>query len=492
MSHASLPGMCWRLPSISSNLSRSTTMSALRLNKLSLLFLLVVFLIPVTGVHAQSTDPGPTYIVQPGDTLNQIAEQFGVSLDDLISINNIQDANLISEGTSLVIPGLEGISGVLTSQTVHLGETLDTLLKSYKIPKDLFLRLNRITSPSELYVGSNIIVPVSNQDSVIGYFASLTNGMTLQELGARKGVNPWVLILANQAETTWSFLPFDHIFIETKSQAEVESIISPLITSIEIAPLPLIQGATVEIIINSPHQLTITGSLNGFQLHFFPNSEGQYVALQGIEAMAVIGLVPLRISGQSSTAESFSIDQMLLLESGGFLQDPPLYVESETIDPAITEPEEELIRNTVAPITDTRKWNSQWLPPLDDITCIKSAYGNRRSYNGSDYIYFHAGIDYGVCAQSLDIYASAPGTVVYVGNLTVRGNAVIIDHGWGVYSAYYHQASIAVSVGDQVQQGQVLGTVGATGRVTGYHLHWEVWVNGVQVKPSDWLDNIYP
>jgi murein DD-endopeptidase MepM/ murein hydrolase activator NlpD len=453
---------------------------------------LLILALPVRPVEAQSTAAGPTYVVQPGDTLDQIAEKFGVSLEDLVSVNNIADANLIAVGTSLVIPGLEGINGVLTAKNVQLGETLDTLLKSYKISEDLFLRLNRVTSPSELYVGSSIIVPVANQDSQIGYFASLAFDETLLELCAQKNISPWQLILSNQADSEWDFLPSDHIFFETKSPSDVQSIVSPLITSIDLEPLPLIQGATVEIKIDTPHEMTLSGSLNGFPLQFFPNGQGQYVALQGIEAMATIGLAPLQINGRTPEGDTFSIDQMLLLESGNFPKDPPLYVENDTIDPAITGPEDQQIRTVISPATAARMWNSQWSPPLDDVSCIKSGYGNRRSFNGSEYIYFHSGIDYGVCAPSLNIYAVAPGIVVFVGDLTVRGNAVIIDHGWGVYSAYYHQAATAVNVGDSVQQGQIIGTVGATGRVTGAHLHFEVWVNGVQVQPLDWLANTYP
>ncbi len=74
----------------------------------------------------------------------------------------------------------------------------------------------------------------------------------------------------------------------------------------------------------------------------------------------------------------------------------------------------------------------------------------------------------------------------------VRGNATFIDHGWGVYTAYYHQKEIDVAVGQQVQAGQLIGQIGATGRVTGPHLHFEVWVNGIQVDPLDWLNNTYP
>jgi murein DD-endopeptidase MepM/ murein hydrolase activator NlpD len=78
--------------------------------------------------------------------------------------------------------------------------------------------------------------------------------------------------------------------------------------------------------------------------------------------------------------------------------------------------------------------------------------------------------------------------VVFSEKLTVRGNASIIDHGQGIYSGFWHQEEIYVSVGDLVTAGQLIGKIGSTGRVTGPHLHWELWVNGVQVDPLDWLD----
>ena len=97
-----------------------------------------------------------------------------------------------------------------------------------------------------------------------------------------------------------------------------------------------------------------------------------------------------------------------------------------------------------------------------------------------------------------DIYAPAPGVVVFTQSLIVRGRTTIIDHGWGIYTAYFHQNpyEFFVAVGDVVEAGQLIGKVGdqsivdagLAGRATGPHLHWEIWVNGVQVDPLDWLD----
>ena len=61
-----------------------------------------------------------------------------------------------------------------------------------------------------------------------------------------------------------------------------------------------------------------------------------------------------------------------------------------------------------------------------------------------------------------------------------------IDHGHGIFTGYWHQTEIKVKVGDVISQGQVIGTVGRTGRATGPHLHWELFVEGVQVDPLQW------
>ncbi|MFN2120184.1 MAG: M23 family metallopeptidase, partial [Anaerolineales bacterium] len=78
------------------------------------------------------------------------------------------------------------------------------------------------------------------------------------------------------------------------------------------------------------------------------------------------------------------------------------------------------------------------------------------------------------------------------GPLNVRGNATFIDHGWGVYTGYFHQRAIHVSAGEHVEAGQLIGEIGDTGRVTGPHLHFDLWVGDVQVNPLEWLSRVYP
>jgi murein DD-endopeptidase MepM/ murein hydrolase activator NlpD len=98
----------------------------------------------------------------------------------------------------------------------------------------------------------------------------------------------------------------------------------------------------------------------------------------------------------------------------------------------------------------------------------------------------HEGIDIGATYGSA-IHAAASGTVIYCGWESGYGNLTVIDHGGNLATAYGHQSSIAVTCGQQVSQGQVIGYVGSTGHSTGPHLHFEVRINGAPVDPMGYL-----
>jgi murein DD-endopeptidase MepM/ murein hydrolase activator NlpD len=218
------------------------------------------------------------------------------------------------------------------------------------------------------------------------------------------------------------------------------------------------------------------------------------VALQGIHALLEPGAYPLRVEASLPDGTRQSYEQMVLVTSGNYRSEE-LYVPAETIDPAVTEPETAQIASITSIITGTKFWNGIFTAPSIYPDQFTSWYGTRRTYHGigTDLTVegFHTGLDF-AGGEGLQIFAPAPGQVVFAGPLTVRGNATIIDHGWGIFSGFWHQSEIDVKVGDMVSQGQVIGLVGGTGRVTGAHLHWEVWANGVQVDPLDWLNQAYP
>ena len=114
-------------------------------------------------------------------------------------------------------------------------------------------------------------------------------------------------------------------------------------------------------------------------------------------------------------------------------------------------------------------------------------FGVLRSYNGGPANDWHHGHDISADAGA-PIVAPARGRVVFATELPVHGLGVILDHGAGVYSGYWHMSQIDARVGDLVQPGAVLGLVGETGVVTGPHLHWEVIVQGRDVDPVQWTE----
>lgn len=112
---------------------------------------------------------------------------------------------------------------------------------------------------------------------------------------------------------------------------------------------------------------------------------------------------------------------------------------------------------------------------------ISSPFGLKRFYNDQPRRP-HGGIDIAAAEGAL-ITAPANGVVIETGDYFFNGNSVFIEHGLGLQTFYAHMSRIDVQEGDRVKQGQVIGAVGATGRVTGPHLHWSVGLNGTWVNP---------
>jgi murein DD-endopeptidase MepM/ murein hydrolase activator NlpD len=454
--------------------------------------------------RAQESQPDlPIYVVQAGDTLWGIALRFGVDLNDLMRANNIADAGQIAEGAELVIPGLQGVRGRLETTEVPFGESLRSLTRRYQLGEDQLARLNHLTTRSEVFAGYILVVPQSEQSRAFGGRIGVAPGQTLLEAALLAGQNPWALAAANRLERRWQALPGEILRAAgagAQASSDGPGALPGEIAGVAIDPLPLGQGRTTLIRVDGAPGLTLSGGLLGRTLHFFADSEGSYVAFQGVPALAEPGRYMLTISGTLPSGAPFSLSQAIPVVLINYPFDRPLTVDPKTVDPEVTGPEDRQWTGAAQAATPQRYWSGRFRLPseklpeaycLDSGECWSSRFGNRRSYNGSPYRFFHTGLD--IIGQPGDkIIAPAPGRVVFAGPLTVRGQATMIDHGWGIYTGYMHQSEILVQVGDIVEAGQVIGLVGRTGRVEGPHLHWEVWAGGVQVDPLEWLVRVFP
>jgi len=112
---------------------------------------------------------------------------------------------------------------------------------------------------------------------------------------------------------------------------------------------------------------------------------------------------------------------------------------------------------------------------------ISGLFGRRRVFNGEPRSP-HSGLDL-AAPKGTQVYAPANGKVILTGNFLFLGNAVLIEHGQGLITLYGHLSKIDVKTGDQVQRGHIIAEVGSTGRATGPHLHWSVYLNRVAVDP---------
>ena len=137
-----------------------------------------------------------------------------------------------------------------------------------------------------------------------------------------------------------------------------------------------------------------------------------------------------------------------------------------------------------ATATDARLWRGSWGRPVAGQAT--SAFGSRSVFNGQARSP-HSGADFRA-AEGTPVTAPNVGTVVLTGDTYFSGGSLILDHGWGLYSYFAHLSKILVETGDLVEPGQVVGHAGATGRVTGPHLHWTLRLNGARVDPLSLIE----
>lgn len=144
----------------------------------------------------------------------------------------------------------------------------------------------------------------------------------------------------------------------------------------------------------------------------------------------------------------------------------------------------EKVRAATAVFSAEKGWNLPLLRPVPGS--VSSLYGLKRVFNGEPRS-VHKGLDLRG-AEGTPIAAAADGVVVLADDLYFSGNAVYLDHGQGVFTAYLHMSQSHVQPGQRVQRGQTIGLVGATGRVTGPHLHLSMLVQGVPVDPQPLME----
>lgn len=263
----------------------------------------------------------------------------------------------------------------------------------------------------------------------------------------------------------------------------------PLEVQIAVSATSIVQGQTaqLEVTCNQPCRASVYWG--GQALHVLSSSPERAWALMAAHALSEPMAVQLRVDAATASGQSVSLISSLPVMAGEFdTEDLTFSAETQALlAPEISDAENARMNEVFAVYSPQQLWSGPFAMPWGGP--ITSEFGTRRNYQGTVQS-FHTGLD--IDGEAGDVIAAcADGVVILAEKLQVRGNAVIINHGAGVMSGYYHLDSIDVKEGQIVHQGDQIGTMGTTGLSTGSHLHWEVRVGGVAVSPHQWADQSF-
>ncbi len=253
-----------------------------------------------------------------------------------------------------------------------------------------------------------------------------------------------------------------------------------------IIPSPASQGQTVLVLIEAPgaHAASLSWQGQAFSLL---KSEERFLGFFGIDANAPVGPQSLGVAVWGPRGE-----QLLWQETVIEIESVEWTIDNIQIDgpnaallePAIRRADETARLPFQSSLTPQLHWLGVFDPPSDGQ--ITALYGEQRSFNGGPIEEYHTGIDFGGETGS-SVTAANSGIVSWAGRTRRRGNGIIVDHGAGVFTGYYHLSEVLQTAGEVVEQGDLIARMGATGLATGPHLHWEVVVRGITVNPLPWL-----
>ncbi len=230
----------------------------------------------------------------------------------------------------------------------------------------------------------------------------------------------------------------------------------------------------------------VRGRASDRELKFASLGGGAYVGL--VAAPLNVDEVPVEIVITFIDGTRLTQKLALLVTRRDFpssrLRVAPRYTRPDSATLARVAREQAAIRAMQQTITPAPLWDGPFELPLRGVTT--SPYGQRRLFN-NELRSRHTGLD--IDGDTGDpVYATNSGRVALSADLFYNGQAVFIDHGLGLYTGYFHLSARDVVKGQWVEKGDVIGRVGATGRVTGPHLHWHMYLQGFSLDPRSLLD----
>ncbi len=270
---------------------------------------------------------------------------------------------------------------------------------------------------------------------------------------------------------------------QAQASAEQTPLPEPLVY---IVPSPAQQGHAVMILIHAPGAAGAAVAWAN-ETHTLIQEEDRFMGFFGIDANAPPGPQALGVAVWGPNDQQLLWQETLIEVEAVEWTTDDIQIDGANaalLDPAVRAADDAARLPYQTELTPQRHWLGVFDPPSE--AAITALYGEQRSFNGGPISEYHTGIDFGG-ESGTPIAAANSGVVSWAGRTERRGNGLIIDHGAGVFSGYYHLSEVLQTAGNVVEQGALIARMGATGLATGPHLHWEVVVRGVTVNPLPWL-----
>lgn len=257
---------------------------------------------------------------------------------------------------------------------------------------------------------------------------------------------------------------------------------------------PLFQGDLRGLRVTAPEPLVrLDARFRGLSLPV-RRGGGKYTVLLAVDLETPPGAYPVEFEAQGRSGQRYRLRIPVTVADGRFpvqhLTLPRGMVDLDTETLERVRREQALLAAIWTKWQRGPDWAQAFIPPLEVTLRVSSEFGLRRIINGRPRSP-HGGVDFRA-SSGTPVRASNRGAVVYVGEMFFSGNSVILHHGSGLFTMYFHLQRYRVEPGQEVAHGEVLGWVGASGRVTGPHLHWGARLQGARFDPRRLLQLSLP